>query len=182
MSKRRPPSQASETAEHPNARHGEQSIQLREHQPGDIGWVVSRHGTLYAQEFGWDISFEAMVARIGADFIDKFKPGMERAWIAELDGERVGAIFIVRKSRTTAKLRMLLIEPKARGLGLGKRLVAEAVAFSRAAGYRKITLWTHDILLAARGIYERAGFRLVSSEPNKAFGKQLNTEVWELRL
>ena len=182
MSKRRPSSQASKTARRPNALLGEQSILLREHRPGDIGWVVSRHGALYAQEFGWDISFEAMVARIGADFIDKFKPGMERAWIAELDGERLGAIFIVRKSRTTAKLRMLLIEPKARGLGLGKRLVAEAIAFSRAAGYRKITLWTHDILVAARGIYERAGFTLVASEPNTAFGKRLNTEVWELTL
>jgi len=182
MSKRRTPSQATQSAKRPAGRRGQPSILLREHRPGDIGWVVSRHGALYAQEFGWDISFEAMVARIGADFIDKFQPGLERAWIAELGGERVGAIFIVRKSRTTAKLRMLLIEPKARGLGLGKRLVAEAIAFSRAAGYRKITLWTHDILVAARGIYERAGFTLVSSEPNVAFGKRLNTEVWELTL
>lgn len=182
MPKRRTPAQAAPSAKRPTARRGEPAILLREHQPGDIGWVVSRHGALYAQEYGWDLRFEAMVARIGADFIDKFKPGMERAWIAELDGERVGAIFIVRKSRTTAKLRMLLIEPKARGVGLGKHLVAEAIAFSRGAGYRKITLWTHDILVAARGIYERTGFTLVSSEPNRAFGKRLKTEVWELTL
>jgi GNAT superfamily N-acetyltransferase len=157
-------------------------IRLRAHRPGDIGWVVSRHGALYAQEFGWDGSFEAMVARIGADFIDKFQPGLERAWIAEIDGQRVGAVFIVRKSKTVAKLRMLLIDPEARGLGLGKRLVNECISFARAAGYRKITLWTHDILLAARGIYLAAGFRLVSSEPNHAFGKTMHTEVWERRL
>ena len=155
---------------------------LRPHRPGDIGWVISRHGQLYAEEFGWDDSFEALVARIGADFIDKFQPGLERAWIAERGGQRVGAVFIVRKSKTVAKLRMLLIEPDARGLGLGKRLVEECISFARAAGYRKMILWTHDILLAARGIYQRAGFKLVSSEPNFAFGRQLNTEVWELRL
>lgn len=157
-------------------------ILLRPHRPGDIGWVISRHGQLYAEDFGWDGSFEALVARIGADFIDKFQPGLERAWIAERDGKRIGAVFIVRKSKFVAKLRMLLIEPEARGLGLGKRLVDECVAFSRAAGYRKITLWTHDILVAARGIYQRAGFTLVSSAPNHAFGVDLRMEVWELRL
>lgn len=182
MPKRLVASTSAKRARRPGRPPPKPSIVLRAHQPGDIGWVVSRHGALYAQEYGWDVSFEALVARIAADFIDKFKPGMERAWIAELDGERVGAIFIVRKSRTTAKLRMLLIEPKARGLGLGKRLVAEAIVFARAAGYRKITLWTHDILVAARGIYQQAGFKLVSSEPNRAFGKRLTTEVWELTL
>ena len=158
------------------------SIHLRPHRPGDIGWVISRHGALYAKEFGWDASFEALVARIGADFIDKFQPGLERAWIAERKGQRVGAVFIVRKSKTTAKLRMPLIEPEARGQGLGRRLVNECITFSRAAGYRKITLWTHDLLVAARAIYQAAGFRLISSEPNLAFGKRLNTEVWELKL
>ena len=158
------------------------AITLRPHRPGDIGWVISRHGALYAEEFGWDASFEAMVARIGADFIDKFQAGLERAWVAERDGERVGAVFIVRKSKTTAKLRMLLIEPDARGLGLGRRLVNECISFARAAGYGKITLWTHDILLAARGIYQAAGFELISSEPNHAFSKKMNTEVWELTL
>jgi len=157
-------------------------IVLRPHRPGDIGWVISRHGQLYAEEFGWDDSFEALVARIGADFIDQFQPGLERAWIAERDGKRIGAVFIVRKSKFVAKLRMLLIEPDARGIGLGKRLVDECIAFSRTAGYRKITLWTHDILVAARGIYQRAGFTLVSSAPNHAFGVDLRTEVWELRL
>ena len=158
------------------------NITLRPHRPGDIGWVVSRHGALYAEEFGWDMSFEAMVARIGAGFIDKFQPGLERAWIAEKNGIRIGAVFLVRKSKTVAKLRMLLIEPEARGLGLGKRLVEECITFARAAGYRKITLWTHDFLLAARGIYLAAGFRMVSSEPNQAFGKSMHTEVWELKL
>ena len=158
------------------------SIHLRPHRPGDIGWVISRHGALYAEEFGWDASFEALVARIGADFIDKFQPGLERAWIAERKGQRVGGVFIVRKSQTVAKLRLLLIEPEARGLGLGKRLVNECITFSRAAGYRKITLWTHDVLVAARAVYQKAGFILISSEPNQAFGKSLNTEVWELKL
>ena len=158
------------------------SIHLRPHRPGDIGWVISRHGALYSDEFGWDASFEALVARIGADFIDKFQPGLERAWIAEQNGERVGAVFIVRKSKTTAKLRLLLIEPDARGQGLGRRLVDECIAFARAVGYHKITLWTHDVLVAARAIYQKAGFRLISSGPNHAFGKKLNTEVWELKL
>lgn len=158
------------------------AITLRPHRPGDIGWVISRHGALYAGEFGWDPSFEALVARIGAGFIDEFQPGLERAWIAEQKGERVGAVFIVRKSKTTAQLRMLLIEPKARGQGLGRRLVDECIAFARATGYRKITLWTHDVLVAARAIYQTAGFRLIASEPNHAFGKKLNTEVWELKL
>jgi GNAT superfamily N-acetyltransferase len=164
------------------SRSATSGILLRPHQPGDIGWVISRHGQLYAEEFGWDDSFEALVARIGADFIDRFQPGLERAWIAERDGTRIGAIFIVRKSKFVAKLRMLLIEPEARGIGLGKRLVDETIAFARAAGYRKITLWTHDILVAARGIYQRAGFTLVSSAPNHAFGVDLRTEVWELTL
>lgn len=165
-----------------NHSSGNTSVTLRPHRPGDIGWVISRHAALYAKEFGWDISFEAMVARIGADFLEKFRSGLERAWIAERNGERVGSVFIVRKSKTVAKLRMLLIEPDARGLGLGKRLVEECIAFSRAASYRKITLWTHDILTAARAIYQAAGFKLVSSRPNQAFGKSLNTEVWELKL
>ena len=161
---------------------GNASVTLRPHRPGDIGWVISRHGALYAKEFGWDISFEAMVARIGAEFIEKFEPRLERAWIAERNEERIGAVFIVRKSKTTAKLRMLLIEPEARGLGLGKRLVNQSITFARAAGYRKITLWTHDVLAAARSIYQSAGFKLVSSKPNQAFGKSFNTEVWELKL
>lgn len=159
--------------------HGE--VILRRHRPGDIGWVIQRHGELYAREQGWDERFEALVAHIAADFVQNYDPARERCWIAERDGERLGAIFLVRgEDEGQAKLRMLLIEPAARGLGLGKRLVAECVAFARKAGYRQITLWTQSILAPARGIYAAAGFKLVDSRPDDMIAPGLISETWVL--
>jgi DNA-binding MarR family transcriptional regulator/GNAT superfamily N-acetyltransferase len=155
---------------------------LRDPAPGDIGWVVQQHGELYAREYGWNSDFEALVAAIAAQFLRKFQPDRERCWIAELDGERVGAVFVVRKSPTVAQLRMLILAPKARGLGLGARLTDECIAFARAKGYRKMVLWTNSCLSAARGIYAARGFRLVKSEAYEGFGQQLVGETWELKL
>lgn len=155
---------------------------LRPHQPGDIGWVVQQHGRLYAQEYGWDDTFEAMVAEIAAKFIKEFDPKRERAWIAEKDGETVGCAFLVGQSDTVAKLRMLLVDPKARGLGIGKRLVEECIKFARLKGYGRITLWTNDILVAARKIYIDAGFKKVGEERHHSFGHHLVGETWELEL
>jgi DNA-binding MarR family transcriptional regulator/GNAT superfamily N-acetyltransferase len=155
---------------------------LREPGPGDMGWVVHSHGALYASEYGFDASFEALVAEIAAKFLGSFDASRERCWIAELDGAPVGSIFLVRHSDDVAKLRLLLVDPAGRGQGLGQRLVAECIAFAKVCGYRKITLWTQSILVAARQIYQDAGFVLVGSEPHRSFGQNLIGETWEREL
>ena len=154
---------------------------LRAPRPGDLGWVVQRNGALYAQEYGWDASYEALVARIVADYAGRADP-REAGWIAEVDGAPVGCVFCMRKDDATAQLRLLLVEPGARGLGIGDRLVAECLAFARRAGYPEIVLWTNDILTAARRIYQRFGFELVDSEPHHSFGHDLVGQNWRLSL
>lgn len=155
---------------------------LRPPQAGDMGWVVQSNGLLYAQEYGWDAQYEALVAEIVADFVKNYDSKKERCWIAEKDGENVGAVFLVKKSEKIAKLRLLIVDPKTRGLGIGKRLVDECTRFARQAGYQKITLWTNSVLLAARSIYQKAGYELVESENHHSFGQDLVGETWELKL
>jgi GNAT superfamily N-acetyltransferase len=157
-------------------------VRLRRHRPGDLGWVVQRHGELYWAEFGYDERFEALVAGIAARFVERFDRRHERCWIAAREGERLGAVFLVKQSPRVAKLRLLIVEPSARGMGLGRRLVRACVGFARAAGYGKVVLWTQSELEAARAIYIKTGFRLVRREPHRSFGKRLTGEYWELRL
>jgi len=156
---------------------------LRTHQPGDLGWIVHRHGTLYWQEYGYDERFEALVARIAADFVKNFDPKRERCWIAEKDGENVGCVMLVKKSKTVAKLRLLLVEASARGMGIGKRLVNECVNFARRSGYKKVMLWTQSELHSARRIYQGAGFHLVAKQTHNSWSREkLVAETWALKL
>ena len=153
---------------------------LRPHHAGDMGEVIRLHGAVYAQEFGWDETFEALVGRIAAKFLERHDPRRERCWIAEVNGEVVGSVFLVRHSATVGQLRLMIVDPRARGLGIGARLVDECLRFARHAGYRKVTLWTNSVLTAARRIYAKAGFRLVRKERHRSFGHDLVGETWEL--
>ncbi len=158
------------------------AIKLRAPRPGDMGRVVQLHGELYAREFGYTVEFEALVAEIAAGFVRDFDPKRERCWIADLNGEVVGSVFVVRQSPKVSKLRLLILDPKARGLGLGRRLTQACIRFAREKGYRKMVLWTQSHLAAARAIYQAEGFRKVSEEKHRSFGKRLVAEVWELKL
>ena len=167
----------------PEARGGSagERITLRTHRPGDIGWIIHRHGVLYAAEYGWDQTFEAAVADVGADFLRHFDPAHERCWIAEVDGSWAGSVMLIRRrgEDDVAQLRLLLVEPAARGLGLGRRLVRTCTEFARPLGYRSIVLWTSDRLLGARRLYEQEGYRLVETRPHDNYGQNMKGEVWE---
>ena len=158
------------------------TITLRGAQPGDMGWVVQQHGEIYWREYGWDAGFEALVLKIVSSIVQKWQPAFEKCWIAEVNGVRCGSAFVVRKSKATAQLRLLILTADARGLGLGGRLCGECIAFARGAGYKKIVLWTNSGLQAARAIYLKRGFRLTKSESYQGFGHDLVGETWELKL
>lgn len=158
------------------------TVTLRSHRAGDMGWIMSRHGELYDREYSWNTDFEALVGEIVVNFLRNYDEKRERCWIAELDGERVGSIFCVRDTDDVAKLRLLLVEPSARGHGVGKLLVRTCIDFARSAGYRKLTLWTNSVLDAARHIYEREGFQLVKADSHHSFGHDLTGQFWELNL
>ncbi len=155
---------------------------LRAPKPGDFGWIVARHAELYAEEYGWIEPFEGLCAQIVADFVNNNDRKRERCWIAEMNGENVGSIMLAKDSEGVARIRLLLVDPKARGIGLGARLTDECIRFARRAGYKKITLWTHRVLTAARHIYERAGFKLMRSERHRSWGRPVVSEHWDLEL
>ncbi len=161
-----------------------ESVRLRDPEPGDLGWIVQRHGALYAAEYGWNADFEGMVARIVADFAEDHDPYLERAWIAELDGRPIGSVMCVREDAAagTARLRLLLVDPEGRGRGIGTRLVAAVVDFARSVGYRELMLWTNDVLTDARELYLRAGFTLIAERPHRSFGVSLRGQDWRLPL
>jgi len=176
---------AMQTIEHlldPDAPAPPRSYRLRAPRHGDFGWMVSRHAELYAQEYNWGDPFEGLCAQIVAHFVNNFDPALERCWIAEMNGENVGCVMLAKDAPGVARLRLLLVDPKARGLGLGQRLVDECVTFARAAGYKKITLWTHSVLTAARHCYEKAGFTLTSGEKKHSWGQDVVAEYWDLTL
>ncbi len=158
------------------------TIILRPHRAGDIGWVIERHSVIYTNEYGWNMKFEALVGEIASRFLSHNDPRRERCWIAELDGWRVGCVFLVERSKTIAQLRLLLVEPSARGHGIGQRLVAECIIFARRAGYSRIRLWTNDVLVSARRIYQAAGFYLIEEERHASWGKPLTSQTWEMKL
>jgi len=155
---------------------------LRQHEPGDMGWVVHKHGILYSREYGWDERFEALVSKIVSDFINNYNPKRERCWIVEMNGEVVGSVFVVEENKDVARLRLLLVDPKARGIGLGTQLVEECIRFARRVGYKKLVLWTNSVLKEARRIYQKKGFKLVAEEKHHSFGQNLIGETWELVL
>lgn len=157
-------------------------VVLRQHRPGDMGWITEQHALIYGSEYGWGVGIEAVTARICADFLEHLDPRRERCWVAEKDGRRVGSVFLVKEDEATARLRLLLLTPDARGLGLGRRLVEECVRFAREAGYREIVLWTHAVLTAARAIYAKAGFELTETWTHDEFGKPEVSETWRLTL
>jgi DNA-binding MarR family transcriptional regulator/GNAT superfamily N-acetyltransferase len=163
---------------------GASAVLIRTHRPGDLGWMLDRHGVLYAEEYGWGAPFEAIVARVVAEFAQEHDPAREAFWVAELEGRRVGSVMLVRhpEREGVARLRLLLVEPEARGLGVGRALVDVCTSFARAAGYRRVTLWTQSVFGAARAIYARAGYVKISEAPNTSFGKGLSAETWELEL